>query len=72
MARALQVVRLTYVEPVEEEKLVEDAIRGMLRELDPHSVYLSAEELRQPTNRYREALKALAYSLTSSMIPLWL
>jgi carboxyl-terminal processing protease len=47
MARALQVVRLTYVEPVEEEKLVEDAIRGMLRELDPHSVYLSAEELRQ-------------------------
>jgi carboxyl-terminal processing protease len=47
MARALQVVRLTYVEPVDEEKLVEDAIRGMLRELDPHSVYLSAEELRQ-------------------------
>ncbi len=46
MLRALQVVRLAYIEPVEEEKLVEDAIKGMLRELDPHSVYLSAEELR--------------------------
>jgi len=46
MNRALQVVRLAYIEPVDEEKLVEEAIKGMLRELDPHSVYLSAEELR--------------------------
>lgn len=47
MIRALQIVRGTYIEPVQEEQLVEDAIRGMLRELDPHSVYLTAEELRQ-------------------------
>lgn len=47
MIRALQIVRGTYIEPVKEEQLVEDAIRGMLRELDPHSVYLTAEELRQ-------------------------
>lgn len=45
--RALQVINLAYVEPVDNEELVEDAIRGMLRELDPHSVYLSAEELRR-------------------------
>ena len=33
-----------YVEDVDDEKLVEDAIKGMLEELDPHSTYLTAEE----------------------------
>jgi carboxyl-terminal processing protease len=45
--RALRIIGFAYVDPVEEEALVEDAIRGMLKELDPHSVYLSAEELRR-------------------------
>ena len=45
--RALRIVNFAYVDPVDDGKLVEDAIRGMLRELDPHSVYLSAEELRE-------------------------
>ncbi len=45
--RALRIVGFAYVDEVEEEDLVEDAIRGMLKELDPHSVYLSAEELRR-------------------------
>lgn len=47
MVRAIQLVKVAYVESVDDEKLVEDAIRGMLKELDPHSVYLSAEELRE-------------------------
>lgn len=33
-----------YVEDVDENKLVESAIKGMLEELDPHSTYLTAEE----------------------------
>jgi len=33
-----------YVEEVDEKKLVEQAIMGMLEELDPHSTYLTAEE----------------------------
>ena len=33
-----------YVEDVDEKKLVEKAIIGMLEELDPHSTYLTAEE----------------------------
>jgi carboxyl-terminal processing protease len=45
--RALQVINLAYIEEVDNEELVENAIRGMLRELDPHSVYLSADELRR-------------------------
>lgn len=33
-----------YVEPVDENKLAEDAIRGMLDKLDPHSSYSTAKE----------------------------
>ncbi len=47
LQRALQFIEFAYIEELNEEKLVEDAIRGILRELDPHSVYLSAEELRR-------------------------
>lgn len=36
-----------YVDTVNEEKLVEDAIRGMLEKLDPHSSYSNAEETRE-------------------------
>jgi carboxyl-terminal processing protease len=45
--RALRIVGFAYVDPVNEDELVEDAIRGMLKELDPHSVYLSADELQR-------------------------
>lgn len=36
-----------YVDSVDETKLVEDAIRGMLKELDPHSSYLSPKEVKK-------------------------
>ena len=36
-----------YLEEVDTTKLVEDAIRGMLKDLDPHSVYISAEEQKE-------------------------
>jgi len=42
--RALQFIKLFYVDTVNDEKLVESAIRGMLKDLDPHSVYMSKEE----------------------------
>ena len=35
-----------YVDSVDENKLVEDAIRGMLEELDPHSNYSTAKEVK--------------------------
>lgn len=35
-----------YVDKVDDEKVVEDAIRGMLEKLDPHSSYLTAKEVR--------------------------
>ena len=36
-----------YVDSVDETKLVEDAIRGMLEGLDPHSQYTNAEETKE-------------------------
>lgn len=36
-----------YVDTVNESKLVEDAIKGMIEELDPHSSYTTPEETRQ-------------------------
>lgn len=37
-------IKRDYVEPVSDKKLLEDAIKGMLAGLDPHSVYLDLEQ----------------------------
>ena len=36
-------IKLNYVEPISDEKLLEYAVEGMLNGLDPHSVYLKGE-----------------------------
>lgn len=43
---ALQIINQSYVDTVNEDKLVETAIKKMLEDLDPHSVYISAAELK--------------------------
>ena len=43
-----------YVEEVDSSQLAEDAIEGMLEGLDPHSVYINADEMR----RVRESFDA--------------
>ena len=40
-------IKKDYVEPVSDKKLLEDAVRGMLSGLDPHSAYLVAEEYQE-------------------------
>jgi carboxyl-terminal processing protease len=44
---AFMLITQQYVEPVNAEALVEGAIAGMLEELDPHSAYIAARELRE-------------------------
>ena len=44
---AYKLISTFYVDSVDNEKLVEDAIVGMLKNLDPHSEYLSIEEVRK-------------------------
>jgi carboxyl-terminal processing protease len=40
-------IKQDYVEPVDDNVLLEQAIRGMLSGLDPHSSYLDAEEYKE-------------------------
>ncbi|HRA77947.1 MAG TPA: S41 family peptidase [Burkholderiaceae bacterium] len=40
-------IKSNYVEPVEDRKLIDGAIDGMLSGLDPHSAYLDAEAFRE-------------------------
>ncbi|MGH8481238.1 MAG: S41 family peptidase [Nevskiaceae bacterium] len=40
-------VKTDYVEPVSDDTLLEDAMRGMLAGLDPHSSYLNKEEFAE-------------------------
>ena len=40
-------IKNNYVEPVEDKELLQNAIRGMLSGLDPHSTYLDLEDFKQ-------------------------
>ncbi|HOS47332.1 MAG TPA: S41 family peptidase [Bacteroidia bacterium] len=40
-------INYAYVDSIDEKKITEDAIRNLLKELDPHSVYIPAEELKE-------------------------
>lgn len=51
-----------YVDTVNEDKLVETAIIEMLAQLDPHSTYNNAEEVKKMNEPCRATLKASAYS----------
>lgn len=44
---ALTLVQKNYVDEVSTSKLTEAAIKGMLAELDPHSTYISADQLKR-------------------------
>ena len=41
----MRYVQLAYVDTVDSEKLTEIAIKSVLKELDPHSVYISKKDL---------------------------
>ncbi len=46
-AEVLDRVKAAYVEPVDDKTLLENAIKGMLSNLDPHSAYLDPEEFAE-------------------------
>src|SRR5690242_19786780 len=43
-AQVLSQVREAYVEPIDDKTLLENAIKGMLAGIDPHSTYLAKED----------------------------
>ncbi|MBN2172798.1 MAG: S41 family peptidase [Bacteroidales bacterium] len=48
-ASVMQIINFAYVDSVYEPELVEKAIVAMLKELDPHSQYISKENLQKST-----------------------
>ena len=64
--RKLQIAEMAinglYVDSVNEQKLVEDAIRGMIEKLDPHSSYMTAKEVKEANEPLRGNFEGLACS----------
>lgn len=46
-AEVLERIKTAYVEPIDDKTLFENAIKGMLSNLDPHSSYLGPDDFRQ-------------------------
>jgi carboxyl-terminal processing protease len=44
---AMQIIKGSYVDTVDDKKLTEAALKSMIKELDPHSIYIPAEEMRE-------------------------
>jgi carboxyl-terminal processing protease len=47
MRRVMDRVQSSYVEPVSDDRLVKDSLKGMLTGLDPHSDYMDENEYRE-------------------------
>ena len=62
-SEALAVIREHYVEPIPTEELVESAVRGMLRTLDPHSSFFSTSDY----NKLQEEQRGRYYGLGISI-----
>jgi carboxyl-terminal processing protease len=45
--QVLDIIKYFYVDTINEKKITDDAIRTMLKDLDPHSTYISPEEMRE-------------------------
>ncbi|MCC6477416.1 S41 family peptidase [bacterium] len=60
----LRAVRDNYVEEPDAAKLLEGAIEGMLKELDPHSVYIPAEEQAKITEQFRGDFEGIGIQFT--------
>ena len=63
--QVLTKVRDSYVEPVGSDKLMDAAIRGMLRTLDPYSQYLDKDEAEQLQTTAQSFYGGLGLSVTA-------
>lgn len=57
-----EVLNLTsryYVDNVDTQKLTESAIKGMLEELDPHSIYISSDQLKRVNEEFQGSFEGI-------------
>lgn len=57
--------RAGYVEEIDEKKVLESAMNGMLEALDPHSSYLNAEEMKEFTDKSHGSFGGLGIQITA-------
>lgn len=55
----LSTAQKSYVEDVDTQKLTESAIRGMLDDLDPHSVYIPAKEMQRIKEEFQGSFEGI-------------
>ncbi|MBS1561894.1 MAG: S41 family peptidase [Bacteroidetes bacterium] len=58
-SEVLNMAQKNYVEEVDTQKLTEAAIKGMLDELDPHSVYISAKEMTKVEEDFKGSFEGI-------------
>jgi len=59
MGDVLSLATKNYVEDVDTQKLTEAALRGMLAELDPHSVYIPAKEMERVEEEFSGSFEGI-------------
>ncbi|NHC60847.1 S41 family peptidase [Paenalcaligenes suwonensis] len=64
-ANVFSAIKSSYVEPVSDQALIGDAIRGMFAELDPHSTYLDAEAFQEMENMTQGGFGGLGIEIGS-------
>jgi carboxyl-terminal processing protease len=58
-------IRLNYVEPVDDQTLLNSAINGMLGDLDPHSAYMQADQYRRLDNDSKGRYSGIGVEVSS-------
>ena len=58
-----------YVDEVDMAPLTEEAIRGMLEELDPHSAYIDADEMRSVVASFEGGFSGIGIEFRYCAIP---
>ncbi len=57
--KVLNIAAKNYLEPVDTQKLTEAAIKGLLDELDVHSVYIPADELKRVNEDFQGSFEGI-------------
>ena len=65
LALVFETARDNFVEEVDEKKMLEAAMNGMLAELDPHSSYLSADDFKEFNDKSHGEFGGLGIQITS-------
>ncbi len=65
-ADVMEMVRRAYVEEINDEKLIDGALSGMLSSLDPHSTYMNKEMYSQMTVETRGEFGGLGIEIASA------